>query len=143
MACKNARNIVDRVYRLHPTSNQLPFLSRFLLHPFFHYSPCMAAVKVLISRLSKAQKAQLKEMEVEACQNGSGATKRDHLAILLNNPSIAIQPKCGWKSAAACALPGKKRKRGTGPITQATKQESAKQKAAAGRNQNSPQPEEP
>ncbi|KAG9021671.1 hypothetical protein FS837_007071, partial [Tulasnella sp. UAMH 9824] len=103
----------------------------------------MAAVKVLISRLSKVQKAQLKEMEAEARQSGSGATKRDHLAILLNDPSIAIPLKCGRKSAAACASPRNKRKRGTGPITQVSKWERAGRKAAAGRNQNSMHPEEP
>lgn len=100
----------------------------------------MAAIKVLLSKLSKTQKAQLKEMEAEARKNASGATQRDHLAILLNDPTIAIRPQRGRKAVAS---PKKTRKRGAGPITQAKKRARAQQTAISRQDPNSARPQEP
>ncbi|KIO18730.1 hypothetical protein M407DRAFT_11733 [Tulasnella calospora MUT 4182] len=68
----------------------------------------MASIKTILARLTKAQKAQLKEMESEARKTGSKAKQRDLLAIILGDPTIAIQPKPGRKPRNSDASPAKR-----------------------------------
>ncbi|KAG9002253.1 hypothetical protein FRB90_011414 [Tulasnella sp. 427] len=86
----------------------------------------MVLAKVIRACLSKAQKSQLKELEEEAKRNSKPAKEREPLAILLNDPSIAVQAKCGRKPAKPSS-PAKRGQRGAGPVTKAQKQEQVEQ----------------